>query len=97
MAILSEFDSILYTMTNRRPFSRFVPLYPAAALDYQVEEVFEALRTQSVRYVFLDRGRSRERWSQYLPTLLMPRVAADFELVDRVDRFEVWRRRPPQS
>lgn len=95
VAILSEFDSVLYVMTNRRPFSRFVPLYPAVALDSQADEVVGALHNQDLRYVFWDRSPDRQPWGAFLPTLLTPYIAADFELIDRIEQFEVWRRRSP--
>ena len=93
VAIVSEFDSILYIMTNRRPFSRLVPLYPAVMLDSHVDEVVGALHNRSLRYVFVDRGPAYPPRGSYLPRLLSQHVAADFELVDQVERFEVWRRR----
>jgi hypothetical protein len=95
VAILSEFDGLLYVMTKRRPFSRFVPLYPAVALDSQAEEVIDALQNQNLRYVFWDRNRNLQRWSTYLPHLLASRIAAAFEIVGHVSNFEVWRRREP--
>ena len=95
VAILSEFDGILYVMAQRRPFSRFVPIYPAVALDSQAEEVVDALGNPRLRYLFWDRLPDSQPWGTYLPTLLGPRVVADFERIDVVDKFEVWRRRPP--
>ncbi len=95
VAILSEWDGLLYVMANRRPFSRFVPLYPAAVLDAHVDEVFAALASPRLRYVFLDQEEGRERWSKYQPALFSSRLAGDFELVDQVKSFQVWRRRRP--
>jgi hypothetical protein len=95
VAILSEFDGILYVMTKRRPFSRFVPMYPSVALDSQADEVVNALRNQNVRHVFWER--KRDAWGTYLPRLLAPQIEADFEIVDRIQNFEVWRRRAPPA
>jgi hypothetical protein len=95
VAILSEFDGLLYVMTNRRPFSRFVPLYPAVALDSQADEVVNALQNEKLHYVFWDHNHDPQRWGSYLPQLLASRIAANFEVVGLVNNFEVWRRREP--
>jgi hypothetical protein len=47
--------------------------------------------------VYLERGLGPFEWSRDLPPVLFARVARDFDLVDRVENFEIWRRRERRS
>jgi hypothetical protein len=97
VAILSEWDGLLYVLADRRPFCRLVPLYTAVNREDQVDEVLAALAAPPLRHVFLERGLGPFEWSRDLPPVLFARVARDFDLVDRVENFEVWRRRGPPA
>src|SRR5262249_50593701 len=95
VAIFSQFDGLLYVMAERRPFSRFVPVYRAPVLDDQVEEVLDALRHPTLHWVFYD-GAPQTMWSAVLvPQLVRRLTLADFERVDTVQQFEVWHRGAP--
>jgi hypothetical protein len=97
VAILSEHDGLLHVLADRRPFSRFVPLYAVVVVDGQVEEALAALDAPGLRHVYLERILGPSVWSHDLPPILFDRVARDFEPVGRVATFEVWRRRERPS
>jgi len=94
VAVLSPLDGFIYVLAHRRPFSRFAPLYPAVALDSQRDEVLAALAAPHLRYVVRDAyPLGVEASAHYLPSVLEPYLKRQFERVEDVKGFELWRRR----
>jgi hypothetical protein len=93
VAVLSELDHLYYVLSERIPFTPYVPVYPVVLTKTQEEETLAALREGGPEYVFLERRRGHSDWSAELPRVLLDEVPRHYGFQEVVGGFEVWRRR----
>ena len=94
--ILSDLDTLYYVLADRRPLTRFVPLYPQVTTQREVDEVLLALSADDVRYVFTEPcrglGRIESPWCSEFQSAVLPFIERQFTCVERTGGLSVWQR-----
>ena len=93
VAILDLNDTILYSMSNASPWSRYAPLFPMALTQQSLDRIRDDLIARAPKYV-VTRGQNAVRppiW-EFVWTPLYQVVANHYVLRQTVSIYEIWQR-----